>query len=129
MLVMALPITLVLMACGYWWFGRYGMWLGIWGIYFSITSYFYQRHFSFWVNRQGVQLYKGVWGRETIVLNWRNIQFVTITASLYQQKKALATLNLHTAGGKVVIPYITQSQAAHIADYALFQIESAQINW
>lgn len=92
-------------------------------IYFAISNLIAQRNFRYWYNQQTLQIEKGVWGREHILLNFERVQHVEIKTSPYLRAKQLATLVLHTAGEKVVIPYIALAQANYLADCCLLNIE------
>jgi len=91
--------------------------------YFSIAYKIRQSNFVFWFNEQTIQIQKGIWGEEMILLNFNKVQHIAIETSPYQRKKQLATLVLHTAGLSVTIPYIPLTQANFIADYCLYTIE------
>ncbi|WP_424288599.1 PH domain-containing protein [Daejeonella sp.] len=52
------------------------------------------------------------------------MQSVKISQSPYQQRKFLADLSLHTAGGTITAPYIPLEAARELQNFALFKIES-----
>lgn len=92
-------------------------------MYYAISNLIAQRNFRYWYNHQTIQCTKGVWGREHVLLNFERVQHVEIKTSPYLRAKQLATLVLHTAGEKVVIPYIDLAQANYLADCCLLNIE------
>lgn len=92
-------------------------------MYYAISNLIAQRNFRYWYNHQTLQIKKGVWGREHVLLNFERVQHVAIKTSPYLRAKQLATLVLHTAGEKVVIPYIDLAQANYLADCCLLNIE------
>jgi membrane protein YdbS with pleckstrin-like domain len=92
-------------------------------IYYAISNLIAQRNFQYWYNHQTIQIKKGVWGREQILLNFERVQHVSIKTSPYLRAKHLATLVLHTAGDTVEIPYISLEQANYLADCCLLNIE------
>lgn len=92
-------------------------------MYYAISNLIAQRIFRYWYNYQTLQIEKGVWGREHILLNFARVQHVEIKTSPYLRAKQLAMLVLHTAGEKVVIPYIDLAQANYLADCCLLNIE------
>jgi putative membrane protein len=87
-------------------------------------SWLYYRKFSMWANDDVIQVRKGVYGLEELILKWNNIQMTKIFQSPYQRQKKLATVKIYTAGGTVVIPYITYPQAIELVNYGLFKIET-----
>lgn len=94
-------------------------------LYFLIAFKIRQQKFKFWYNTTTIQIRKGIWGQEMILLNLNKVQHVAIETSPYQRKKQLATLVLHTAGLNVTIPYIPLTQANFIADHCLYKIENS----
>lgn len=92
-------------------------------IYYAISNLIAQRNFRYWYNHQTIQVSKGVWGREHVLLNFERVQHVHIKTSPFLRARQLATLVLHTAGEKVVIPYIAVAQANYLADCCLLNVE------
>ena len=128
-LFITLPVLLVVagfLALVWQW---YALLVFIWLPYSFGLQLLYCRNFRFWATPEGLQLYKSTWGKGEAILNWKNIQYVQIRRSIYQRKKELATLFLHTAGGQFEIPYMKYDQALAISNYALFRTESSQETW
>ncbi|HEX6914766.1 MAG TPA: PH domain-containing protein [Chitinophagaceae bacterium] len=123
------PFTIFLTAIAWFWWGIYSLLVLITLVYFIITTIIYRRNFRVWVNNDAIQIEKGVWGRQELLLKWQKIQVVTIRQSPYQRRKTLANLVLHTAAGAVEIPYLALDEAALLADHAMMQIERSQENW
>ena len=94
-----------------------------------LKNWWYWNNFRFWISDTGVQRYASTFGKNEILLNWNNIQYVQLRQSLFQKKKGLVTLLLHTAGGKFELPFIQYEQGLQISDYALYKTESTQQNW
>ncbi len=92
-------------------------------VYYAISNLIAQRNFQYWYNYQTIQITKGVWGREHVLLNLSRVQHVEVKTSPYLRAKQLATLVLHTAGDTVEIPYISLEQANYLADCCLLNIE------
>lgn len=92
-------------------------------IYFTITNIILQYNYRFWFHQNSIQIYKGVWGREQTVLNFKNVQQVEIKTSPFLRSHNLCTLILHSAGDIVRLPYIPVAQANYIANWCLVQIE------
>jgi putative membrane protein len=87
-------------------------------------SWLYYRKFNMWANDDIIQVRKGVYGLEELILKWKNIQMTRMFQSPYQRQKKLATVKIYTAGGTVVIPYITYQQAMELVNFGLFKIET-----
>ncbi len=127
--MIGLPIAAISTSIAAIWLHWYALFLLLWLGYFVWSIISFQRNFRYWVSEHGLQLYKGIWGRKNMVMNWEKIQFVTKSQSLYQQRKGYANVILHTAGGQVTLPYLTNSEAEDLLDYALYKTETLQKNW
>lgn len=92
-------------------------------LYFLITNYIRRKKFIFWHNQTTLQIQKGVWGEEHILLNFKKVQHVALETSPFLRRKNLATLVLHTAGDSIKLPYIPLTKAQAIADRCLYEIE------
>ncbi len=92
-------------------------------LYFLITFIIKQKKFIFWYNTTTLQIRKGVWGEEHILLNFKKVQHVAVETSPFLRRKQLATLVLHTAGDSIKLPFIPLSKAQAIADRCLYEIE------
>jgi uncharacterized membrane protein YdbT with pleckstrin-like domain len=128
-LFVTLPVLLVaagLAALVWQW---YALLVFIWLPYSLGLQLLYCHNFRFWVTREGLQQYKSTWGRAEAILNWKNIQYVQVRQSLYQKRKGLATLIIHTAGGRFELPYINHNDSLQISNYALYRTESSQQKW
>jgi len=71
----------------------------------------------------------GAWGKESMIAQWYKIQYLELNQSIYQRQKQLATMIIHTAGGKITIPYIDLKLAQVVNNYALYKIESTGKSW
>lgn len=101
--------------------------LGAWLLLVSIYSFLFQRKFRLWMSAGALQIKRGYFGREELVLKWDMIQSVKLDQSIYQRSHNLASLVLHTAGGNVSIPYIPLPVARKIMNYALYKAESLHV--
>lgn len=128
-LLIGFPVTIAAAGIAFIWWEWYSLWIVLWLVYFIIRTIIYRNNFTIWVNEHALELSKGVWGREKLVLNWNKLQMVTIQQSIYQRKNGLASLSLHTASGEVKIPYLEAAEARMLADYALMKAEISQKSW
>ena len=92
--------------------------------YAYLYFWLYRRKFLFSWTSNLVHIKTGVFGNQTIILKWENIQSVKISQSLYQQRKFLADLIIHTAGGTITALYIPLEAARELQNFALYKIES-----
>lgn len=123
-----LPAIVLCGASVYWWGIHATWWLLLVPVVYAHTRVF-TRRFRFFLGTEAIQLHKGVWGTYNALLRWDKIQKVSLRESMYQRKKHLATLVLHTAGGVVTLPYIKKQEAVQLMNYALFKAEISGSDW
>lgn len=92
-------------------------------LYFLVTFKIRHMKFIFWYNQTSLQIQKGIWGEEHILLNFKKVQHVAVETSPFLRRMELATLVLHTAGDSIKLPFIPLSKAQAIADRCLYEIE------
>lgn len=92
-------------------------------IYLSISNWINYRKFKYWFNERSIQIQKGIWGEENILLNFNKIQHIIIKTSPFLRRKNLASIELHTAGETVIIPFIPLEQVQYLADLSLVNME------
>ncbi|WP_207492071.1 PH domain-containing protein [Aridibaculum aurantiacum] len=128
-LLIALPVTLLLMLIGYLVFDWHGLWAGLLFFYFGYRNYQWYRNFRWYANDEGLQLYSGLWGRRYTLLCWRNVQQVKLLESPYQRKHGLASVQFKTAGGDVNLPFIKLEAAQQLANLVLYLVEDKNEPW
>lgn len=89
----------------------------------------YSRKFLFSWTSTLIHIHTGIFGKRTVILKWEKIQSVKISQSLYQQRKSLANLVIHTAGGTITAPYIPLDAARELQNFALYKVESSGVSW
>jgi putative membrane protein len=94
-----------------------------------LQCWLFQKKFRLFADHEALQLRKGVYGTMGLILEWNKVQQVIWQQSIYQRKKNLATVQLHTAGGIITIPYIKMEHAMRICNHALYRVESADKPW
>lgn len=87
--------------------------------YFTVTYLIRQRRFRFWFDQHTLQIRKGIWGTEELLLQFEKVQQVEVSTSPFLRSRKLATLVFHASGDVVSIPYIPVEQAQFIADLCL----------
>jgi putative membrane protein len=123
MLIIGLPITLALFGLLYWLAGWYAFAALIWFIYFVVAQYIFYKNFCLWVHSGALQIQKGIWGRQNLVVYLQKILYVSIRTSPWQRRHGYATLDLHLPGVVWTIPYLKIEQARFWADYITLKIE------
>lgn len=129
MLVSGLPLALITTGLTFFWIEQYSLLCMLWVPYVYFVNIVYQKKFRFYVSPEAFQVNSGAWGKETKIAQWYKIQYVELRQSIYQRKKELASLIIHTAGGKIHIPYIGLDLARVIKNYSLYKVETATKHW
>ncbi|OYY10134.1 MAG: hypothetical protein B7Y66_06820, partial [Sphingobacteriia bacterium 35-36-14] len=122
-LLFVLPIILVISTAIYFWNPLYILFPLLLFIYLAISNWVKYLKFKYWFNETTIQIQKGIWGVENILLNFNKIQHVMVKTSPFLRRKKLATVELHTAGETIVIPYISIEQAQYLVDLSLVNVE------
>lgn len=97
--------------------------------YIAFSGWLFQKNFCLWTGADAMQIKKGIFGKEEIIMNWHNIQSVQLNQSIYQRQKKIATIKLYTAGGSIIIPFIQEAKAFSIYNYILYKTESENKAW
>jgi len=128
-LFITLPVLIAVAGVAAFFWQWYALWVFVWLPYSLGLQLLFCHNFRFWITANGLQQYKSTWGRAEALLNWKNIQYIQIRQSIYQKRKGLSTLILHTAGGRFELPYIQYEESLQISNYALYRTESSQQTW
>ncbi|MFN3300780.1 MAG: PH domain-containing protein [Sediminibacterium sp.] len=122
-LLFVLPILLVSSTAIYFWNPWYILLPLFLFFYLAISNWVKYQKFKYWFNETTIQIQKGIWGVENILLNFNKIQHVIVKTSPFLRRKKLATVELRTAGETIVIPYISIEQAQYLVDLSLVNVE------
>lgn len=95
----------------------------------GLHTVLYQRKFRLWSFDEEVLIRRGFLGEGFLLLQWYKVQTVVLKRSLYERRHGLATLVLHTASGRIRIPFIPLDTAQALMNYALYQVERSQRAW
>ncbi|MFN2457732.1 MAG: PH domain-containing protein [Chitinophagaceae bacterium] len=123
-----IPAVIVIAITWVWWQNKSLLFL-LYPLLIGISSWLFQKKFKLYALQDILYNIKGFLGEEKIILQWYKIQSVTLKQSIFQRKKNLATVILHTAGGSVVLPFISLQAAQQIVNYGLFEIERTDRSW
>lgn len=128
-----------------------GIWLGVlpsvamcfaafydWRLIFLPVFYLFPALFFIWkyyhsvelsINRQMIFLQKGWVYPSTLALKFFKLQNVTLSQSIFQKRRGLASITFYTAAGDEVMPHIPLEEAREIYNYVLYKIESDSRGW
>ena len=84
---------------------------------------------SFELNEELLRNNSGMFGRKHELTQIYKVQAVKIKQSWYQRRKSLATVQLFTAAGRSVIPFISLKLALELENYLLYRAESDKREW
>lgn len=87
------------------------------------------RKFGFIVNDEGVVLRRGLFGIRVSAFLHRKVQRVSVTQTISQERRGLATLRFYMASGSLKLPYIEHELAKQIRDFMLYRVESSRLAW
>ena len=79
--------------------------------------------------RDGIVLRRGFLGYRVTAFLHRKVQRISLTQTVPQRRKGLATLRFYLASGTVKIPYVEFEKACELRDHVLYRIESSQKAW
>lgn len=99
------------------------------GIILVFTFYLTYRKKRYGFNTEMIVIRGGAYGDKTEVLPIYKIQSISKKQTPYQYRNELANLVIHTAAGKVAIPYIDNVRAQDIMDKFLYLIEVDRRKW
>ena len=102
---------------------------GIAGVVLVFSFYLSFRKKRYGFNKEMLVIKGGTYGDKTELLPIYKIQSLSKDQSPYQRRNQLANLTVHTASGKVGIPYIDNGVAQNIMDEFLFRIETDKRKW
>lgn len=129
LLMTGLPMALLLTAVTYFYLEQFAFLFLLLLPYVFLVNLVYQRRFRLFISPGAFQVNSGAWGKASTVSQWYKIQYIQLKQSIYQRRKQLATLIVHTAAGQIMIPYIDVQLARTMTDYALYKVESSTESW
>jgi putative membrane protein len=98
-------------------------------LYFCATRYMNYKKLQFGTNDDMIYIRGGVFGDKAEVMPMFKIQSVEMHQSPYQTRNRLASVTLHTASGKLRIPYIGHNTCIELMDLLLYKSESDKRKW
>ncbi len=128
-LMVSLPVTIFVAAFAAIWLQWQALCLLALLPVWALQNFMRYQNFKWFANHEGVQLHKGLWGREYKLLVWKKIQQVSYAQSPYQRRHQLATLQFTTAAGAVTLPYLPLEVCRRMVNGVLYTVESANEKW
>jgi putative membrane protein len=123
-LLVGLPLTMIVGTIAWFYTGWHACWVLLWLIYFAFSQYTFYKNYRIWITEDAIQISRGIWGREQVVIYLHKIVSVTLHTSPYQRNNGYANLALHLPGKSWVIPYLPREQADYWADYITLKMEA-----
>jgi len=129
MLIAGLPMAAIVTAFTYFYLREYAFLFLLIVPYVYLINAVYQKRFRLYISAEAFQVNSGAWGKESKIAQWYKIQYMQLNQSIFQKRKQLATLIIHTAGGQIRIPYIDLELARTMTNYALYKVETSDKSW
>ena len=124
----AIP-ALVAVAASYNLFGYYALFFLLW---VPVAYFFNRKLYQSWRidwDENHVALNRGVWNYSVSIMPWYKIQSIEFKQSRFQHRRNLGNLWLYTAGGNLMIPYLSVEDAYKLQNLILYKAESTKKSW
>jgi len=95
----------------------------------AFLQYKYYRSVIILFNRDVLSVKKGWLFPATFILNFYKIQNVKVQQSVFQRRRGVASLSIHSAAGDEVIPHLKEEEVLALHNYILYKIESDHRSW
>ena len=89
----------------------------------------YHRKYKVAIGEEYIKITKGTIGTSNAVLPYYKVQAIEIVQTIYQRRKGLANVSIHTANGTLSIPYFDLAKAQALRNYVLYKVESSDEAW
>ncbi len=81
------------------------------------------------INDHNLFIGGGILGFKNSICPLYKIQNVAITQNYYQSKRELASLQIFTAAGAMIIPYISEQRAQNLCDLLIMKVQCSKKSW
>ena len=85
--------------------------------------------YGVFIAQDGIAMRRGFLGYRVTAFLHRKVQRISLTQTVPQRRKGLATLRFYLASGSVKVPYVDFHKACELRDYVLYRVESSQAAW
>lgn len=103
-----------------------------WGIFALMAPIFiikYVGSMKFKLLPEGLHLEKGWVFKKGIDVKLYKIQNITLSQTLFMERRNLYTLALHTAAGTVTLPFLQASTAFELSNFLLYKVSCSNQKW
>ena len=121
----ALAVTGLILLTG----GLYALILLLWIPMNALLVWTVYKKYGFRVAQDGMMLRRGFLGYRVVAFVHRKVQRISVTQTIPQKRKGLATLRIYLASGSIKLPFIDFEMAKQLRDYVLYKVESSQLAW
>lgn len=105
----------------------------VFGIAFPIVIFLflwlYHRKYRVYVGSDFIKIRKGIFGTSNSVLPLYKVQAIESVQTIYQRRKGLANVQIHTANGTLSIPYFDLEKTRALKNYVMYKVESSDKTW
>ncbi len=101
------------------------IWLAITAMYSYLTLK--KRYFQ--IDAEQIRISKGAFSQKWKQMELYKIQSVEVKQTLFQRRRALASLRLMNSAGTINIPFINEQLAYNIYNYLLYHTEISEKSW
>ncbi len=122
LIVGLLPAFLLMISTWYFWNAK-SLFFRVYPLLIWVTSYCIQKKFRLWAFEDIAYIKKGIFGESFTIVQWQKLQLIVLKQSIFQRKKGLASIVLHTAAGAIHVNFIPLTAARQLMNYALYIIE------
>lgn len=98
-------------------------------IYNIIANIIFVKKFKYFINEDALQIESGLWGKKVELVQWKNVQNVIVTQTIFQKRKNLSNLKLITASGIITLPYINDQDALKLKEQVVFVTADVNNTW
>jgi membrane protein YdbS with pleckstrin-like domain len=103
-----------------------------WGVFAVMAPVFifkYVASMNFQLMPEGLHLEKGWIFKKGIDVKLYKIQNITLSQTLFMERRNLYTLALHTAAGTVTLPFLQASTAFELSNFLLYKVSCSNRKW
>ena len=95
----------------------------------AVVAWMKYRKYGWYADKDGFILRRGFIGSRTNAFLHRKVQRISVTQSLMQRRRGLATVRFYLASGSLRVPYVDYDLARKIRDFVLYRVESSSLAW
>jgi putative membrane protein len=129
LLIVGLLPTLLILPLLWTFLNAYALFFIFYPVLIFTVAWRTQRNFCLWALEDACYIKKGVLGEERILIEWHKLQSIQIRQSIYQRRKNLASIDIQTAGGNIVVHFIPLAAAKQVVNFALYKTEAVNKSW